>query len=356
MGRARKLSIFTARPGMVLANDIVTKDGQVLLTHGIQLTNQKIYYLLKRRIPFVDVVCDNWLSTEADSGDKAQISNQTDYYLFYQETLQAFKHAFETARFSKQLPLTLITKLVDSHIGPLINARCSIGYLQRIQVHCDYTYRHSINVSIISGILGKLVGMTKGNLKDLVMAGLLHDIGKVSIPTEILNKPGRLTDREMLTIKTHPSKGYELLLQSDQIAAEIKIGVLQHHERIDGSGYPFGLTENQIGYYAKIIAIADIYDAMTSDRIYRKRLSPFCAAETIVQQMYTQLDPLLCLAFLRHIRNYLSSSMVLLSNGQKGEVVYLNDLFTSKPTIKLVDGTYLDLRENKTVEIMDIAK
>ncbi len=356
MGRNRKLSIFSVRPGMILAHDVISENGQVLLSYGLQLTSKNIYHLKRLGIFFVDVVSNSWLSTEGDQENKEQLINQTNFDLFYQKTLQAFKQAFEKTRFSKRLPQQIINELVDSHIGPLINARVSIGYLQRIQVHCEYTYRHSINVSIISGLLGNLVGMSKEQLKVLITAGLLHDIGKVSIPVGILNKPGRLTEREMTTMQTHPTEGYELLLSSDQIAAKVKIGVFQHHERIDGSGYPLGLTEDQIDYNAKIIAIADIYDAMTSDRIYRKKLTPFCAAEAIVQQMYTQLDPLLCLIFLRYIKSYLSSSTVVLSNGQQGEVVYPNDVFTSKPIIKLFDGTYLDLRGNKEVAIIDIAK
>lgn len=343
MELVRQLSIFTVRPGMVLARDILSRNGQILLSYGLPLTDQNIHLLKERGILSVDVVYNKWM-----------IKSQDDYHLFYQETLQAFKHAFEMTRFSKQLPLKVINKLVDTYIGPLVNTHGSIGYLQKIRVHCDYTYRHSIEVSIISGILGKLVGLTNCQLKDLITAGLLHDIGKIFIPLDILNKPSRLTEQEMTIMKTHPAKGYDLLVHSDVLSDEIKNGVLQHHERIDASGYPLGLKEDKIAYYAKIIAIADIYDAITSDRIYRKKLTPFSAGEAIVQQMYTQLDPLLCLTFLRHIKNYLVSSRVLLSNGQKGEVVYQKNFFTCRPIIKLVDGTFLDLQENKKIEIIDI--
>lgn len=247
-----------------------------------------------------------------------------------------------------------IHRLVDSHIAPLMNTYGAMEYIQNIQVHCDYTYRHSINVAIISGILGKSIGLTTPELEDLAMAGLLHDIGKITITLDVLNKPGKLTKDEMELMKTHSENGYQFLLQYEEINDSIRQGVLHHHERNDGSGYPSGLNKDEISYYGKIVSIADIYDSMTSDRVYRKKLTPFSVAETLVEQMYHQLDPSLCLAFLNHIKSSLSNSVVSLSNGQRGEVVYLHTVPAIRPIIKLVDGTFLDLQQNKEIGILDV--
>jgi len=186
------------------------------------------------------------------------------------------------------------------------------------------------------------------------MAALLHDIGKISITLDILNKPGKLTEEEMAVMKTHPTNGYQFLLQYSQLADDVKQGVLHHHERNDGSGYPEGLVENQISYYGKIIAIADIYDAMTTDRVYRKKLTPFQVAETLVEEMYQKLDPELCLIFLDNIGNSLLNSIVSLSNGQRGEVVYLHNTPIIRPIIRLMDGTLLDLDKNRGIRILEV--
>lgn len=356
MRRVQFVPLCNVQPGMILAKDILSENGRILLSQGIQLTDQCICSLQKRECPFVEVFSNE----RADAHRKFRYKNngvvrsQAVFEAFYQETVQLIKDAFESIRLSNHLPLRVIHKLVDSHIGPLMNTYGALEYIQNIRVHCDYTYRHSINVAIISGILGQSIGLEKPQLEDVVMSGLLHDIGKITIKLDILNKPGKLTKEEMALMKTHPGNGYKFLSQYDQIAESVKQGVLHHHERDDGSGYPSGLMKNQISYYGKIVSIADIYDAMTSDRVYRKKLTPFCVAETLVEQMYHQLDPNLCLAFLNNIKSSLSNSIVSLSNGQLGEVVYLHTIPIIRPIIKLVDGTFLDLGKNKEIGILDV--
>lgn len=356
MGQVQVVPICNVQTGMTLARDIFTGNGKLLLSQGVKLTNQCISSLRKRECPFVEVVYDEHvnLHTEFRCKKNRTVGSKAIFEALYQETVQIIKGAFETIRLSNHLPLDVIHRLVDSHIGPLINTYGAMEYIQNVRVHCDYTYRHSINVAIISGILGKSIGLKKSQLEDLIMAGLLHDIGKITVTLDILNKPGKLTEEEMTLMKTHPANGYQFLLQYSQLAEPVKRGILHHHERNDGSGYPEGLTKNQISYYGKIVAVADIYDAMTTDRVYRKKLTPFCVAETLVEQMYNQLDPNLCLVFLDNIKSCLSNSIVSLSNGKRGEVVYLHNTPIICPIIKLVDGTVLDLGKNRDISILDV--
>jgi len=358
MGRVQFVPISNVQAGMILARNVLTENGRVLLSQGVQLTDQCISSLRKRECPFVEVVYNECVDihTKFRYKNNGVVRSKTAFEAFYQETVQIIKDAFETIRLSNHLPLDVMHRLVDSHIGPLINTYGAMEYIQEIRVHCDYTYRHSINVAIISGILGKSIGLEKWQLEDLIMAGLLHDIGKITITLDILNKPGKLTEEEMALMKTHPANGYQFLLQYSQLPETVKRGILHHHERNDGSGYPEGLTKNQISYYGKIVSIADIYDAMTTDRVYRKKMTPFCVAEILVEQMYNQLDPNLCLAFLNNIRCGVSNSIVSLSNGQQGEVVYLHTIPIMCPIIKLVDGTFLDLAKNRDIRILDVIK
>jgi len=356
MRQVQVVPICNARAGMILARNVLTDNGRVLLSQGIQLTDQCISSLKKRECPFVEVVHNECVDINCKFRYKNNgvVRSIAAFEAFYQETLLIIKDAFETIRLSNSLPLDVMHKLVDSHIGPLINTYGAMEYIQNIRVHCDYTYRHSINVAIISGILGKSIGLEKWQLEDLIMAGLLHDIGKITITLDILNKPGKLTEEEMAQIKTHPENGYQFLLQYSQLPEPVKRGILHHHERNDGSGYPEGLTKNQISYYGKIVSIADIYDAMTTDRVYRKKLTAFCVAEILVEQMYNQLDPNLCLSFLNVIKDSVSNSIVSLSNGQRGEVVYLHTIPIIRPIIKLRDGTFLDLSKNRDIRILDV--
>ena len=357
MGRIQFVPLSNVQAGMILAKDVLSENGRVLLSQGLQLTDQSIAALRKRKCAVVEILYNECVDSQRKFRYKSNgvVRSKAGFEGFYQETVQIIKEAFRTIRISNHLPLDTIHKLVDSHIVPLMDTYGAMEYIQDIQVHCDYTYRHSINVAIISGILGKSIGLKKAQLEDLVLAGLLHDIGKIMIKLDILNKPGKLTEEEMELMKTHPANGYQFLLQYGQIKESVREAVLHHHERNDGSGYPDALNKEQISYYGKIVSIADIYDAMTTDRVYRKKLTPFNVAETIVEQMYDQLDPDLCLTFLNNIKSSLSNSIVSLSNGQRGEVVYLHAVPTIRPIIKLVDGTFLDLINNNEIGILDVA-
>ena len=356
MGRVQFVPISNVEAGMILAKDVFTEKGTILLSQGVHLTEQCISSLRRRECSFVEVVYNEPSDNHGNFRYKKTgiVRSKIVFQAFYQETVQIIKEAFENIHLSNHLPLGVINRLVDSHIGPLINTYGAMEYMKNIQVHSDYTYRHSINVAIISGILGKAIGLEKSQLEDLVMAGLLHDIGKIKIALDILNKPGKLSPTEMALMKTHPGNGYQLLLQYNELSESVKLGVYHHHERDDGSGYPGGLTKKEISYYGKIVAIADIYDAMTTDRVYRRKLTPFCVAETLVEQMYHKLDPDLCLAFLNQIKSSLSNSIVSLSNGQQGEVVYLHTNPIIRPIIKLVDGTFLDLGKNREIGILNV--
>lgn len=355
MAGKTKIPLSSIDAGMILANNIVSDDGELLLSRGLQLTAEHIVNLERWNVHFVDIVSGSDLDSKEYCGDDGISKKEREFNEFYRETLQMTRRAFETTYLSKHVPIDTINKLVDCHIGPLIDEYGALEFLYNIRVHCDYTYRHSINVAIVSGIIGKSIGMKKDQLRTVVMAGLLHDIGKLSITTDILHKPGKLTEQEMMIIKNHPWLGYQILVLSNQLCDDVKFGVLQHHERIDGSGYPQGLGQNKIHRYAKVIAVADIYDAMTTERVYRRKLTPFCVAETIAQQMYRQLDPEVCLPFLKDIKTNLSNSIVLLNNGQKGEVVYIHTDSLERPMVRLADGTFLNLDENKEIEITEIA-
>ena len=224
--------------------------------------------------------------------------------------------------------------LVSSALGLMDGSTIHIfDMLHNMPVHDDSIYEHSLNVALISATIGKWLKLPEADINGLLLAGLLHDLGKTEIPAELLNKRGRLTDEEFAIIKSHPKKGYELI-RNIPLDVKIKEACLLHHERCDGSGYPFGVSGNKISLYAKILAIADVYDAMTSPRSYRQALCPFKAIEIFEQDGFYKYDLKSLMTFLENIGfSYLNNS-VLLSDGRKGEIVILNKLYLSKPMVK----------------------
>jgi putative nucleotidyltransferase with HDIG domain len=217
----------------------------------------------------------------------------------------------------------------------------------------DSIYAHCLNVALISRMIGRWLRFDSKELNTLTLAGLLHDIGKAMIPEEILNKPGSLTDEEFELIKSHTRLGYDVLKYQD-IDLRIKNAALMHHERCDGSGYPSGLMDDEIEEFAMIIAIADVYDAMTAARSYR---APLCAFQVIsnferdgFQKYHTQY----LLTFLKRIAATYQNNRVVLNDGRGCKIVMLNQNDLSRPIVQFDDKSCLDLSTNRNLYITAI--
>jgi HD-GYP domain-containing protein (c-di-GMP phosphodiesterase class II) len=191
--------------------------------------------------------------------------------------------------------------------------------------------------------------MSREETRILTQAGLLHDIGKMLIPKDIIKKPARLTEDEFEEIKLHSIKGYQVLKDLN-IDIRVKYAALMHHERCDGSGYPNGFKSNQIEDFSKIVAIADVYDAMTSNRTYRNAICPFDVVENFERDGFLKFDPGYLMIFLeRIIQSYLHNA-VRLSDGREGEVVMINKLSLSRPVIRC-GSTFVDLSKEQKLTI-----
>jgi putative nucleotidyltransferase with HDIG domain len=210
----------------------------------------------------------------------------------------------------------------------------------------DSVYAHSLNVALISRTIGRWLKFSKSDLDTLTMAGLLHDIGKLTIPDEVLNKTGKLTDEEFEMIRQHPLEGTRMLRR---INADSRIcaAALQHHERFDGSGYPRRLSEDEIDDFAAIIAIADVYDAMTAARAYRSARCAFQVIHEFEQDGLHKYKTKYILTFLERIANLYQNSQVILNDGRHAKVVYINKGALSRPIVELADHTMLDLSHER---------
>ena len=326
-------------PGMMVGRKVMSREGVSLLCKDACLTKAYINKLVSWDVQSIYV--NDGVNAKAEFMEK------------YEEITKNVMRTFKTIRKSGQIPVMEMHELVDQVISPLINITGVLDYLYEVKLHSDYTFQHSVNVAVITGIFSRWLNYSGEEYRNLVMAGLLHDVGKISIPLSILNKQGKLLDSEFSAIKKHSEAGYKLFKKSDDIFEGTKMGVLQHHERVDGSGYPFGVQGSEIHTYAKIVAIADMYDAITSDRAYRRKLTPFAAMKVIEEEMHNTLDISICLRILANMRDYLIGIGVLLNDGQKATVIAINFQEWMTPMVRTYDGIFLDLR-TENISIVDV--
>lgn len=346
----KTLFIQDVKPGMVLAKDILSARGMVMLSANTVLTEQSIERIGCWGFVTLDIVDSNLNSDIRNENTEAK----KNFALQYTTIVDIVKDAFQSVRYCKRLPLDKLRDLADQVTESLSNAKGVINYLHILQVVDNYTFQHSVNVALLSGLFGRWLGVEEGELKALVFAGLLHDIGKTQIPLAILNKPGALTKNEMDIMQRHAVLGYEILKKSELVMPNVSEAVWAHHERLDGSGYPRGLAGNQIHRNAKIIAIADIYDAMTSDRVYRRSVTPFDVIETLCSEMFNKLEPAMCTVILNYLQDFFIGNIVVLNDGRQAEVIYVDKERDSRPIVRTTQGEYINLEQNRAITIVKI--
>jgi len=205
-----------------------------------------------------------------------------------------------------------------------------------VKSYDDYTYAHNINVATLSLMMGHAMGLSRDDLHSLGIGALLHDIGKLKIALSILNKEGSLTEVEFDTIRKHPQIGYDMLLQSREINRKSLLIILQHHEKFGGKGYPGNLSGNDISLLARIVAIADVYDALTTARPFRQAISPYLSTKILLSNSENQFDPALLAVFLKRMSIYPPGSSVKLNNGAIAAVIRPNPGAMLRPVVKLL--------------------
>lgn len=303
----RFLSIDNVVPGSRLAKPLYGAQGVVLLRHNVELTEALLYRL--KGLGYTGLYIEDELS------EGIIIEDVVDERLRLETAYRLEELVNNNGNLIEMMPK--ISEIVDSIIDNkdvLININCLRG-------HHEYTYTHCINVGILSVGIGMKFNLKRDELLHLGTAGMLHDIGKKGVPVEILDKRGKLSSEEFDIIQKHPEFGYKMLTEALELCAVTKVGVLQHHERFDGSGYPRGLKGNEINMYGRILAVADTYDAMTSDRAYRTAVTPWEAVEYLMGAGNCLYDSSVIDQFIRCITVYPIGSVVELSDGTQGIVV-----------------------------------
>ena len=233
---------------------------------------------------------------------------------------EAVLSMFQEARMGKAIEADAAMPLVEEISNSILRNPGALISLARLKTADDYTYMHSVAVCALMIALARQLGLSDDETKDAGMAGLLHDLGKALIPTVILNKPGKLTEEEFAIVKTHPEKGHELLLTASGVSEVTKDVCLHHHEKIDGSGYPKRLNAETMSRFAKMGAVCDVYDAITSNRPYKAGWDP---AESIkrMAEWTGHFDPTIFQAFVKSLGIYPTGSFVRLASGRLGVVI-----------------------------------
>ncbi|MGL4736716.1 MAG: HD-GYP domain-containing protein [Cellulosilyticaceae bacterium] len=344
--KEKKVLYGQCKAGDILSRHIVNSaNGVILCKKGKALSEDTIEWLKNFIHSDIYVVGDGW--SKVWHLDEEHVKN-------YQQQKYRVKDALESFRFSEAINYGAIQE-VCRQFGDVFGQDHSaiMGCVNMVRSVDEYTYTHSLNVGMLAVVVGKWLKLPEEALKDLMMAGLLHDIGKYRVPDKILNKRGELTPAEKLVMRRHVNYGYDRIKELPGVSEGVKLAVLSHHERNDGKGYPRQLIGEEIPLYGKILAVVDVYDAMISERVYKQRETPFEVMGYMMREELGRLDPEILLTFLTNIANYYIGVEVLLSTGEQAKVVFLPQNCIYRPIVK-VDENYIDLSQENDIRIVDI--
>lgn len=332
-------------PGMRTAEKIFNKYWVVVVNDNVVLDEQTIEKLKLLNIEGIKVYKDKDNVIEANSS--------VFFKREYNRNIEVVKDVLHEISTGKNLDMQKVKDVSDTICDRKVENRNIIECLNQMRSIDEYTYSHSVNVSLLAMLMAKWLKYDDEKTSHVVQAGLLHDIGKGQISEKILNKEGPLTSDEFEEMVKHPLYGYRMAMEVEGIDRSVLLGILMHHEREDGTGYPMNAKGYQIHEFAKIIAVADIYDAMTSKRSYKDKNSPFEVFELMEDKAFGLLDPKIVNVFLNNISAYYIGDKVLLNSGDLAEVVYINPRHFSKPVVKIGEK-FVDLLNDTQYKVLSL--
>lgn len=346
----RYIKSDSLKAGMALGRSIYGPNGELILAKKLVLKPEYIEKI--QNMGYNGLYIDDELSKEIEIRDVIQPELRQMAVKVLRENFCTYK---DDAAFLLDEEAEMIKEIVTEIVEDIISQNEIMLNMVDLKVYDNYTYYHSVNVAALAVSIGLEMGLNKDSLKELGIAAILHDIGKKVIPEEILHKPGKLTTEEFEVIKRHPTVAYDSLKESRSISSVARVAILQHHERFDGTGYPLGRKGTEISMFARILSVADVYDALASKRSYHDAWPPSDALEYIMAGSGSQFDPDIVMAFSRKVAIYPIGTIVELSNGKFGMVVQNYPEYNSRPKVKIIgeeqEEEYYDLRESSMLNI-----
>lgn len=354
-----RIRVNQLKPNMMIGEDIFSENGLLILPKGFSISdvNQVVHLLTNNNIKKVKVISldERDLIEHKEEPiflDRNEIKEQ-EIKVFVEEfgnIVKNFQEEIEQSLLGNTEKNNLL-QIVSDNLSSTNNKNTNIfQLLQKFKDKDDVTFLHCNSVSLISYTIGKWVDLSPSELEDISIAGLLADVGKFAVPQEILQKKGPLTFEEFEIIKSHVEKSVEVI-ENYGFNENILNAVRFHHEKVDGSGYPYGLKHEQIPLLARIISIADMFVALTSKRPYRDKMTPFQAVRILEVEYMQKLDIVVLSEFTKRIAKRYIGNGVILSDNREGEILFINNLAPLRPIIQFKSGELLDLSNEKNSDI-----
>ncbi|TQR11502.1 HD-GYP domain-containing protein [Psychrobacillus soli] len=355
------------RLGSVLAEDILVNTKNPIIRKDTKITREHIQVLRAFNVNKVPIVIENVFSrTEEEISklnedqvetiqDKDEPATQTNFENLYNQAVTSFYKEFSAWETGMKVDVAKLRNIIMPLVEKAMTDKKIFSHLNNFSSLDNYIAHHSVAVGIISGAIAKKMRHPSGMIKQIATAGLLADIGMSKVDAKIREKKSYLTEADFSEIKKHTIYSLQMIQDSPLLKSELKLAIFQHHERLDGSGYPKGEKLDSISVYSQIIAVADVYHAMTSERIYRTKSSPFKVLEMIREEEFGKYNIEAVLALISLVGDLPISTRVHLSDGRTGEVVFSHRDSPMRPMIRLTEtGQIIDLAAKRSLYIESI--
>ncbi|SFE98093.1 HD-GYP domain, c-di-GMP phosphodiesterase class II (or its inactivated variant) [Bacillus sp. OV194] len=352
-----------AKVGQVLATDHFGRTNHPIIKKNTVLTAEHLDILslfMIREIEIVSETSKNKQTTKtapekSKPSPVSSIEMPGAFLPLYNEAVKRFKVLFTNWRAGAQIDVLTLRKAIVPVVEKGMEQPGGLKDMQQAQNTDDYLYHHAVSLSVLSAFIAKKLGFSRGDCLQIGVAGALCDCGMSKISPAILKKKGPLNLHELKEVKQHSIQGYNMLKKLPAIKEGVLLGVLQHHERQDGSGYPLKVHGSKLHPYSRILAAADVYLAMTSERPYRKKLSPFKVIELMMKDQFGQFDPAIIRAVTDGLSIFSAGTRVRLSDGQTGSIVFKEDSHPARPIIQLDQSSaIISLRDNNDLFIEEV--
>lgn len=354
------IHIADLKPGCILAEDIFKSTNRPIMKANTVISSEHIEFLKAFLIDQLEI--ENTLIDGSQFVQTIEISNntidetKTPFFEKFLQSVQLYKKEFISWQSGLSVDISNVRNLLLPLLDDLEGVSKELFSLYHLSNKMEYIYQHSVAVAVISALIAKKMGYSYGNVVQVALAGCLSDAGMAKINERLLHKAEPLTEEEFNEVKNHTKYSLSMIPEHTLLKKETRLAIFQHHERIDGSGYPLGNVDNMIHSFAKIIAVADTFHAMTSERLYRKKQSPFRVIEKIQQDHFGKFDLIVVQTLCNAILQFTTGSIVKLSNGEKAEIMFIEGNST-RPLVKIIeDNNILELERNRHLFIEEVIK
>lgn len=359
-----KVNIETLQIGSVVTKDVMGKTSYPIIPKNTVITEKELEILRAFLIKEIEI------KKQLVTGEKAIIDEKVAPVTKREKTIQTtkkgfveeyrfaveqYKHEFTTWQSGGKVNISKIREILSPAFEASQKSKSWIRSIHQYANKEEYHYYHTVAIGLIAGYIAKELGLNKGNCFQIALAGCLADCGMAKLPPNLLSFDKSLTSQSWAEIKKHPIHSYQMVKNITLLKPEMKLAILQHHERIDGTGYPLAEKGDRVHKYSQIIAIADIYHAMTSERPYKKAQSPFKVLQSMEEDQFGKLDVSVLNILVTAITNLPLGTSVSLSNGDIGKIIFVKPELPTRPMVKINDtGEILDLINHRDIYIENV--